>query len=149
MEALPEQLRFDLEILSALRGTFKYQGPTRQLRLIDNPVNSLLILSARNLGLQRENQRLGVACFKAMLEAGRSESVAKQAEERAAQAERSLYDLAVFSIQNAAEMAETIRVEREEKQVAISVIKMLIRQLDSRFRMFQIVSNLRRPMSGS
>jgi hypothetical protein len=84
MEALPEQLRFDLEILSALRGTFKYQGPTRQLRLIDNPVNSLLILSARNLGLQRENQRLGVACFKAMLEAGRSESVAKQAEERAA-----------------------------------------------------------------
>jgi hypothetical protein len=57
MTALPEDLRHRLGTLGAVRADYKYHGPARQLRLIDNPANPLLVVDLENQSLHRENER--------------------------------------------------------------------------------------------
>mgnify|MGYP001082170966 CR=1 FL=1 len=73
MTALPEDLRYTLGGLGAVRGGYKYHGPTRQLRFLDNPATPLLVLVLQNQALQTENERLKRELFKAEVKAWCSE----------------------------------------------------------------------------
>jgi len=55
---LPEELRHRLSLLSLYRETFKYRGPSRNLRLFDNNAVPVISLCMANVRLGEEKRKL-------------------------------------------------------------------------------------------
>jgi hypothetical protein len=58
MGKLPKNLRSRLATSAVIRSTYRYKGPTRNLRLIDNEVVPLTLLQLENQKLSTENSKL-------------------------------------------------------------------------------------------
>jgi len=56
--SLPEDLVKSIALIGALRSTYKYKGPERHFRFLDNDASPLIHLSVRNAELARENSVL-------------------------------------------------------------------------------------------
>ena len=124
MQALPENLRYALGFSGLIRSSYRYHGPTRQLRLLDNTANPLIHVVVSHFDLQRENERLNFELFEAMFK----EEVS---EERRKRAEKSLVQYMVSSIFWVAQLGASIVTGRREKETLIDVIsiaKLLMEQ---------------------
>ena len=120
MMALPEDLRHTIGTLGALRAGYRYHGPTRQLKLFDNPVGPLVIAVLQSQALQTENERLRFESLKAELKTWCGE-------ERAKRAELELILLATVFLWAVVMLVEQLRKEREENEglkLIIRVVKL-------------------------
>ena len=88
MQALPDPLRNEMAGLAFIRAGFKYRGPARQMRLLENPAAPVMVMAARMEELKRKNEE----DLHELLKAWESEA------NRATQAERYFLECALFFV---------------------------------------------------
>jgi hypothetical protein len=88
MQALPDPLRNEIAGLAFIRAGFKYRGPARQMRLLENPAAPVMAMAARIEEQGRRNKEDQLELLKEIF----------RLQNRATQAEANVFNIICFLI---------------------------------------------------